>query len=295
MKTYIVNCTLGYLFNGLDVRHLDGNAALSLCQRVTNRICASSEVPENLEVYKQLGDADIVILFGGTKHFIDRSLHIQQYVPSTAMLHLYLWNPINYYQDNIHLLDARWNVWSFSKEDADKNQIGYAETFYNKSLVIKGDVCTDLFFVGLGKDRVSQILEIQEIAKRQRLNADINIVDNLKRLYDSRYVKRLSYDEVRSRVAKTKAIIDIVQSGQSGMTQRVMEALFFKKKLVTNNSYIKEYPFYTPENVFIIGEDKWESLSEFVNAPYSETPFDESIYDVRNWLYRICQKANFHG
>lgn len=295
MKIYIVNCTLPYLFRGINVSLLNTNASLSLCQRVKNRFATSPFVPENMEAYKQLEDADVVILFGDTKCFISRCLHIQQHVPSEAMLHLYLWNPISYYQDDFRLLDHRWTVWSFAKEEAEKNHLRYAETFYNKKLVVPADIQTDLFFVGLGKNRVGQILQIQEIASAQRLNADINIVDNLKRLYNSRYVKRMGYEEVRMRVARTKALIDIMQSGQSGMTQRVMEALFFKKKLVTNNAFVKKCRFYTPENVFIIGEDKWENLSEFVSTPCSDiSGFDMTIYDVENWLQRIIQKEDFH-
>ena len=40
---------------------------------------------------------------------------------------------------------------------------------------------------------------------------------------------RLSYQENLEYISSCKAVLDILQEGQDGMTLRVMEALFFQK------------------------------------------------------------------
>ena len=47
---------------------------------------------------------------------------------------------------------------------------------------------------------------------------------------------------------------EIVQPGQGGLTIRTLEALFYNKKLITNNESITEYDFYNADNIFIYKE-----------------------------------------
>ena len=75
-----------------------------------------------------------------------------------------------------------------------------------------------------------------------------------------------------------------------------MEAIFFKKKLITNNQFVQTCPFYTPSNVFILGVDNPLELRNFIRAPYEEQlDFDVNMYDVKNWLRRIVNNEEFHG
>lgn len=64
-----------------------------------------------------------------------------------------------------------------------------------------------------------------------------------------------------------------------------MEALFYNKKLITNNTDIRRYDFYNPKNIFIFGEDSLEGIKEFVESPITEVP--EQIrqrYDINTWI-----------
>ena len=121
------------------------------------------------------------------------------------------------------------------------------------------------------------------------------MVDNIRSIYSSKYVGRMSYDEVRKRIARTRALLDIVQLNQSGLTQRVMESIFFRKKLITNNVFIKNYNFYSPNNIFVLGEDDYSHLREFILSPYADVDcFDASIFDVHQWLDRMINYEEFH-
>ena len=80
-------------------------------------------------------------------------------------------------------------------------------------------------------------------------------------------------------------MIDINQSNQTGLTRRPLEALFYNKKLITNNADIRRYNFYNPKNIFIFGIDSAESLKEFVKSPVDKIPAQiRQQYDINTWI-----------
>lgn len=98
----------------------------------------------------------------------------------------------------------------------------------------------------------------------------------------------MSYSLLLDYVAKSKAILDIVQEGQEGLTLRSMEALFFEKKLITNNQSIIKEKFYRKENIFIIGHDKIDEIEEFMNAAYIKNTEEVlKYYDFNAWINRF--------
>lgn len=52
------------------------------------------------------------------------------------------------------------------------------------------------------------------------------------------------YEEILKNVVNCNTIIEILQDGQSGASLRYFEAVCYNKKLLTNNSNIKSFPFY---------------------------------------------------
>ena len=81
---------------------------------------------------------------------------------------------------------------------------------------------------------------------------------------------------------------DLVQKGQTGMTMRTLEALFFKKKIITNNLMLVQSPIYNSNNIFIIGYNNWNDFKEIWNLPYIE--YDVATlkyYSVDSWIERF--------
>ncbi len=293
--TYIVNCALSYLF--ADIRScvtINCNATPGITARALNKFSGKLFVPENMQAYNKLVDAQNVIFFADTKKFLSRCENIEKFSPQSANLNLYFWNPLCYYEDSIKSVSCRWRIWSFSKQESEKYHMLYAETFYNKDLVLSSPIKTDVFFVGLDKGRKQILDRIKDVSRQSGLVADINIVDSVKALYNTNYSSKIPYEEVRRRVARTLGLIDIVQSGQTGLTQRVVESLFFKKKLITNNKMIMEAPFYSSDNIFVIGKDSFDNLAEFVRSPYVEVTFDIEEYNIRRWLSRMIEGKCFN-
>lgn len=96
---------------------------------------------------------------------------------------------------------------------------------------------------------------------------------------------KIDYKEILNYINKSKCLIDIVQNGQCGLSWRALEAMFYRKKLITNFKDIKEYDFYKKDNIFIIGEDDLNNIKNFVNTGYVDIP--ENIikkYTIDGWI-----------
>ena len=86
-------------------------------------------------------------------------------------------------------------------------------------------------------------------------------------------------------IQESRCILEIVKNGQVGFTMRTMEALFFERKLITNNLEILEADFYVPDNFFVLGHDNPNELKHWMNIPFNKTDLDtfKEKYSVRNW------------
>ena len=85
---------------------------------------------------------------------------------------------------------------------------------------------------------------------------------------------------------QSRCLVDLFQEGQVGLTRRPLEALFFNKKLLTENAHIAQFPFYHPHNIFILGKDHPSQLPAFMGTPAVEVPHDvKQRYDVNTWLH----------
>ena len=93
------------------------------------------------------------------------------------------------------------------------------------------------------------------------------------------------YDQVIQEIRQSRAILDVMQEKQHGITWRPMEAMCFQKKLITTFEEISDYNFYDSRNIFLLGHDDVEGLKDFLKKPYE--PIDDSIrqeYVAADWL-----------
>ena len=204
-----------------------------------------------------------------------------------AKIYIYSWD-IHHIPKSNNLYNG---VGSFDPQIAKENSINFYSQFYSYnekciSLINKTKYHFNsdysFIFVGLEKNRKQAILSIKELCDSISENSFFRIVD-------SSYTNSISYISYLSIVLRSKCIIDIVQDGQSGLSLRPMEALFFNKKLITNNKYIKETAFYCPENVFIYGEDN--DLKNFMDKPLKIIPESiKSEYLLESFVDKIITK-----
>lgn len=217
-------------------------------------------------------------------------------------VYLYYWNPISkmYPRSGKKMvLNAKkmLRVFSFDHADCLKFKLEYAPIVYSKDVLVEleKDNCQkleyDLFFLGLQKDRYEHLMYIYNKYFKGKLKCKIIIIGKEDSAVDSDFNfsrKRYSYEQYLQFVKKSKAILDIPQEGQDGLTLRNVESIFLKKKLITTKLNIEKYDFYNPRNIFIIGKDDPQNLKSFIESEYIE--LDENIkkkYELETWIEKL--------
>ncbi len=194
---------------------------------------------------------------------------------------MYFWNNINEVYKK-HLQDKNIDeFWTFDKNDAENYNMKYNPQFYTKNIQLENRPEEfDILFLGRSKKRKNEIMALKNEFEQQELKCEFIIIEN-----EKDYIK---YDEYLDLISKSKCILDYNQNGQVGLTLRPMEALFFNKKLITNNNDIQNYDFYNSKNIFILGENKIEEISKFINIP-NEKIEEEIInkYDFNFWIEKF--------
>ncbi|MDR1734462.1 MAG: hypothetical protein LBR73_06250 [Oscillospiraceae bacterium] len=98
------------------------------------------------------------------------------------------------------------------------------------------------------------------------------------------------YDILRQSLA-SRSIFDPYRPGQTGYTLRVMEHMFFSKKLITTNPLVRQADFYNPANIFVYGEDDITTLKAWLDIPFKPVPEEiKDYYTLEMWVERFGSK-----
>ncbi|WP_155601858.1 hypothetical protein [Aeromonas salmonicida] len=228
---------------------------------------------------------------------------------------LWLWNPTSSFGKNkydkwvyLHLFIpflrfVGVELWSFDKADVNNYMFHYHPQVHNPyNLRRSGSIGFDgsslfekvFLFVGLDKGRLRKLSDLRSILTGYDVGCDYHITADVSRKYsyeDGLLVtdNYLPYAEYLQKISRSFGLIDFVQNGQSGLTLRVLESVFLKKKLITNNYSIKNYDFYNPSNIFILSEQvDCDELILFLNSDFVE--IDDGVlekYDLNHLLKSV--------
>ena len=237
------------------------------------------DVTRWLEDWKyKIAEYDVIFIFDGV-----RGRDVIEYIRDhnkRARIIIYYINPVDFADRKAphHYKGLECEFYTFDPIDAKKFGIEFKPYFYPEEYMVdcdeKVDIKQDVFFVGVDKDRLGIIKDLHKKFEQMNLTDKLMIVATPHKKYsrsDEKWLaKRVQYEKIAENIKQSRAILDIVQSGQSGITLRPMEAMFYNKKLITNNIYIKEYDFYNPRNIFILQERNISELKEFLELPTIE-------------------------
>ncbi|KLT71060.1 hypothetical protein AB674_04580 [Flavobacterium sp. ABG] len=231
---------------------------------------------------KELDKVDTIIVFA--THRIDHIQYIKKHNLNIRLI-LWYWNPAIKMVNPMKVPKELCEMWSYDPVDCKEYGLKFNSTFYFKNVEIKEvfkDI--DLLFLGIDKGRKKILFELNNVMIENSVKTFFHVVPDKK---DSKtdYIKPISYKEYLCLISRSKCILDLVPDGNNGMTLRPMEALFFKRKLVTNFIAIKNEPFYDPENIFILGIDDFSTIKQFIDSEYKE--IDDKVvkeYEFKNWL-----------
>lgn len=252
---------------------------LSTDKNIPACLLFNSKVREEIKSLKKgdsllMCDYDSYNLFYAINSIINQDVH----------KYFWIWNPIkveryDYYKrffDRIKKIGFQAST--FDPANAQMFDISAFDQFFRmqNEKGVNEEILYDFYFIGFPKNRENIIHEFEE-----KLSVDYStkfkIVHNIK--------EYVPYSENVASVRHARCLIDLVQSGQSGLTLRPLEALAFQKKLITNNPTLIKYDFYHPQNIFIIGVDNWEDIHAFMSSPLYPVSSDIILkYDVLLWI-----------
>lgn len=101
--------------------------------------------------------------------------------------------------------------------------------------------------------------------------------------------KGLSLNDSMKFYNSCNCIIDVPLKGQNGLTTRIFEALSLKTKIITTNKSIKEYDFYTPNNIFVIEDDNTKIPVDFLRSPFDEKYSLSEKYSIDAFVNALFQ------
>ncbi|MBO0462512.1 MULTISPECIES: oligosaccharide biosynthesis protein Alg14 [unclassified Enterococcus] len=206
-----------------------------------------------------------------------------------AKIILFFWN---HFKEEHHQLlkkaeaeTAIDDIFHFDILEAKKLGIKHNSSFYSKDMPLpKAEVTTDLFFGATDNGRKQRADDYRSAFEQLGVSTNFYILPSRGNDQEG----YLTYTEYLQKTNGSKGILELLREGQSGVTLRTFESIFFNKKLVTDNKAISGYRFYNPQNIFLLGERNLEELPAFLSSPY-QTVDREIIefFDAENWVQRF--------
>lgn len=149
-------------------------------------------------------------------------------------------------------------ILTFDRQDAEKYGFSFAGFhYYSKpDITLPEKPLYDLYFVGSFKGNRTKLID-----KSYRLLTEKGICchydilsSNLKNTEGvaagiNIFRKSLPYSEIIRRATSSKCILEIIQENQHGPSLRYFEAVVFNKKLLTNNPYVVDFPYYNSDYI----------------------------------------------
>lgn len=183
------------------------------------------------------------------------------------------WNIVKNTIDPDSIPDKLCEKWSFSRIDCKKynmkfNPLPYFKEIEDPKMFKKYDVV----FIGKDKGRLIDLLKIEKKFNSMAISTKFVITPTNRKSRNKYYSKPISYLEAINIASQGRVVLDYIEVDNSGQSLRIIESLFMKEKIITNSKLIKDYDFYCPENIFILGKDDINEIKNFINIPYKDIP-----------------------
>ena len=241
-------------------------------------------LPENA------GDTVIVFDYMTTARYLN---WLRKTYPDKRII-LWMWNRVSD-PSRFRSVDPGVEIWSYDPQDCETYGYRHNTQFFFDDLaaLAGGDIAQgdgSVLFVGRDKSRSGRIEALSEELKAAGHELKTHIVPQLPFGFDN--VLRtpfIPYSENVRLVINSGAVLDLPAYSSCGFSLRVMEALFFSKKLITANRAVKDADFYDPDNILVLDEDRIP-LDEFLSRPYR--PVDPQIRDrylLSSWIGRFSE------
>lgn len=219
---------------------------------------------------------------------------------------VFLWNPLLTINHNAY---SRWKyahclhrtgmrICTFDEGDAKDYGFEPVNQVYRKPgrelTDNSGGAGSDVFFVGKDKKRSKILSELLAELDRQNITHEFHILCDkhtrpVAELMPYYTQDLILYKDYCMKALQSKCMLEILQKGQTGMTMRCLEALFFKKKLITNNASIRNNSIYHPDNIYVLDGKENRTLKAFMDCGWHNVPPQQTDrYDIEHWILPFC-------
>ena len=245
---------------------------------------------------------DTHVLIFGIENIKDLRI-LRKHLP-TRRIALFTWNPVTDYQQHhglrrVHLWQLKrlgFRMFTFDPADAAAYGITLIPQVYRR--VDTAPRATppqwDIYFLGKDKGRFATLRALGETWRAEGLRVRLCMT----REHGSHYPATpaielmddsLGYQDNIDALQRARCVLEIVQARQTGPTIRCMEALFFDKKLITNNVAVVHQPFYDPDRIYVLGHDTAERFPVFMACQSAAVaPKVLDAHDFAHWIRQFA-------
>ncbi len=182
---------------------------------------------------------------------------------------------------------------SFDLGDCEKYGFEYHPLVFSEVNIKTEEMpCSDVYFLGQAKNRLDEILSAYKYLRGCGLRCDFHIanapVEKQKYADEIDYTPNFTYISNLQHIIHSKCLLEVLQKGAVGLTQRGVEIAGMDKMLITNNPRIHEAPFFNSKYIFQFKEpidipnDFIQRIKEGVEVNYN---YKEKLSPVEFLLF----------
>ena len=251
-----------------------------------------------LEDVKEKNFDEILIIFGAA--FIkERHINLlREKFPKVPIVY-YAWDSVDNFPNIEVLLKLADYSYTFDPRDSEKYNTNFLPLFYVKKDSANSkneyDVSTVMSFYVEKSGNLNMILNClpEEISKNIYLRLRDKFYYYRLLLFKKKKIEKIKqyfkYDSLKREdvfeiFENSKAVLDCPLPKQRGLTMRTFEVLAMNHKLITTNENIKEYEFYSPDNIFVVNKETKEIPSDFFETEFNMQYSISDKYSLKNFV-----------
>lgn len=193
----------------------------------------------------------------------------------------YIWDDLKFDKGAKNTFPYFDKILSYNPQDCATEGLSLRTNFYSPYEFEK-DKTVDLFFVASYKpNRLEFIKKILPEVNKNKLTCCFNmkcsiimfmLTPQLWKYRQFMVFHPIKYNKMMETLGSARAMIDVSEKNQNGLTTRPFEALHVDTKIITTNKDIIKYDFYQENNVLVIDEESPVIDINWFNTPYTQIP-----------------------
>lgn len=244
-----------------------------------------------------------VLVIKGEALSTDAIKHLRAILPNARFV-LYFWDSYrNMPSESRHKVSLFDRALSFDPVDvANDPRLAYRPLFFLEDYrnLPKTDEDIDLLFFGTAHtDRYAVVKRIERILPstmrfEKILYVPSELIYKVRRVVDPAFwfARRAEFvfqpqpkHLLLQLIARSRMVVDIERTIQSGYTMRTCEMLGAEKKLITTNPEVVKSDFYRPSNIALIDRRNPIIPERFLLSPYEKIPSKVvNRYSLKGWI-----------